>query len=121
MKRSAKEHVKAIRQEVRRLKEAGVIKEIFFPKWQENTVVVKKKNGKWKVCIDFTDLKLSMPKGPISYTEDRSIGGCHIWAPEDEFSSCLSRLPPNCPGNQGSRKDSIYLPSRQLPLYCDAI
>ena len=45
-KRSAKEHVETIKQEVKRLKEAGAINEIFFPKWLVNTVVVKKKNGK---------------------------------------------------------------------------
>ena len=45
-KRSAKEHVEAIKLEVKRLKEAGAIREIFFPKWLANTMVVKKKNGK---------------------------------------------------------------------------
>ena len=52
----AKEHIEAVRQEVGRLKEARAIREIFFPEWLANTVVVKKKNGKWRVCIDFTDL-----------------------------------------------------------------
>ena len=28
----------------------------FFTEWLANTVVVKKKNGKWRVCVDFTDL-----------------------------------------------------------------
>ena len=56
LKRSAKEHVEAVRQEVGKLKEAGEIKEIFFPNWLANTVVVRKKNGKWRVCVDFTDL-----------------------------------------------------------------
>ena len=37
------------------LKEAGTIKEIFFLEWLVNTVVVKKKNGKWRVCVDFID------------------------------------------------------------------
>ena len=45
-RRSAKEHVEAVRMEVRRLKEAGVIREIFFSKWLANTMVVRKKNGK---------------------------------------------------------------------------
>ena len=54
-RRSAKEHVKTVKQEVKRLKEAIAIKEIFFPEWLVNTVVVKKKNGKWRVCVDFTD------------------------------------------------------------------
>ena len=51
--------------EVQRLKEAGAIKEIFFLRWLENTVVVKKKNGKWRVCVDFTDLNRVCPKDPF--------------------------------------------------------
>ena len=43
---STKDHVEAIRQEVEKLKEAGAIKETFFPEWLANTVVVRKKNGK---------------------------------------------------------------------------
>ena len=39
------EHVKAVKLEVRRLKEARVIKELFFPEWLATTLVVKKKNG----------------------------------------------------------------------------
>ena len=56
MRRSAKEHVEAVRQEVEKLKEAGAIKEIFFLDWLANTVVVQKKNNKWRVFVDFTDL-----------------------------------------------------------------
>ena len=55
-RRLAKKHVEAIRQKVKKLKEAGAIKEVFFPKWLTNTIVVKK-NGKWRVCVDFTNLK----------------------------------------------------------------
>ena len=56
LRRSAKEHVEVVRQEVNKLKEAGTINEVFFLEWLANTVVVKKKNGKWKVCVNFTDL-----------------------------------------------------------------
>ena len=45
-RRSAKEHVEAVKLEVKRLKDSGVIREIFFLEWLANTVVVKKKNGK---------------------------------------------------------------------------
>ena len=55
-RRLAKEHIDAVRQEVKRLKEAGAIKEIFFPEWLVNTVVVKKKNDKWRIYVDFTNL-----------------------------------------------------------------
>ena len=42
----SKEHVEAIRNEVTKLKQAGAIKEVFYPQWLANTVVVKKKTGK---------------------------------------------------------------------------
>ena len=45
-RRSAKEHIDAVKQEVKKLKEAGAIKELFFPKWLANTMVVKEKNSK---------------------------------------------------------------------------
>ena len=64
-RRSAKEHVEAVRQEVKKLKEVGAIKEIFFPGWLANTVVVKKKNVKWRVCVDFTDLNRACSKDPF--------------------------------------------------------
>ena len=65
-RRSAKEHIKAVRQEVKRLKEVRAIKEIFFLEWLANTMVVKKKNGKWRVYVDFTDLNRTCPKDPFS-------------------------------------------------------
>ena len=48
-----------------KLKQVGAIKEVFYPKWMANTVVVKKKSGKWCVCVDFTDLNKACPKDPI--------------------------------------------------------
>ena len=48
--RPSKEHVEAVKNEVTKLKQAEAIKEIFYPQWLANTVVVKKKTGKWHVC-----------------------------------------------------------------------
>ena len=45
--RPSKEHAETVREEVTRLKQAGAIKEVFYPEWLANTVVVKKKSGKW--------------------------------------------------------------------------
>ena len=45
--RPSKEHVEAVKSEVTKLKQAGAIKEVFYPQWLANTVVVKKKTGKW--------------------------------------------------------------------------
>ena len=65
LRRAAKEHVEAVRQEVKKLKEAEAIKEIFFPRWLANTVEVKKKNGKWRVSVGFTDLNQACLKDPF--------------------------------------------------------
>ena len=65
-RRSTKEHVEVVRSEVRRLREAGVIREAFFREWLVSIVVVKKKNDKWRVCVDFTDLNQACPKDPFS-------------------------------------------------------
>jgi hypothetical protein len=43
------------RNEVKRLLSAGVIIEFTYLEWLANTVMVKKANGKWRMCIDFTD------------------------------------------------------------------
>ena len=43
----SREHADAIRDKVMKLKQARAIKEVFYPEWLANTVVVKKKNGKW--------------------------------------------------------------------------
>ena len=48
-----------------KLKRAGAIKEVFYPEWLANTVVDKKKSGKWRVCVDFTDLNKACPKDPF--------------------------------------------------------
>jgi hypothetical protein len=47
---------------VKRLLSVSVIREVTYPKWLANTVMVKKANGKWRMCIDFTDLNKACPK-----------------------------------------------------------
>ena len=64
-RRSSKEHSDVVEEEVNKLKQAGSVKEVFYPEWLANTVVVKKKSGKWQVCVDFIDLNKTCPKDPI--------------------------------------------------------
>ena len=46
---SSKDHYDAVKDEVMKLKQAGAIKEVFYPEWLANTMVIKKKSGKWRV------------------------------------------------------------------------
>nr|XP_025632973.1 uncharacterized protein LOC112727450 [Arachis hypogaea] len=48
--------------EVNKLLEAKFIREIRFTTWLANVVMVKKNNGKWRMCVDFTDLNKACPK-----------------------------------------------------------
>ena len=58
----SKEHVEVVKDKVRKLKQTGAIKEVFYPEWLANTVVARKKSGKWRVCMDFTDINKACPK-----------------------------------------------------------
>jgi hypothetical protein len=57
------------RNKVKRLLGAGVIREVTYPEWLANTVMVKKANGKWRMCIDFKDLNKACPKDEFHYQE----------------------------------------------------
>ncbi|XP_024010359.1 uncharacterized protein LOC112085380 [Eutrema salsugineum] len=56
------EKARAVNDEVEKLLKAGSITEVRYPDWLANPVVVKKKNGKWRICVDFTDLNKACPK-----------------------------------------------------------
>ncbi|RVW31030.1 Retrovirus-related Pol polyprotein from transposon 17.6 [Vitis vinifera] len=38
------------------------IREVSYPDWLANVVVVPKKEGKWRVCVDYTNLNNACPK-----------------------------------------------------------
>ena len=52
----------AVNDEVEKLLKLGSITEVRYPDWLTNPVVVKKKNGKLRVCVDFMDLNKACPK-----------------------------------------------------------
>ena len=52
----APEQNKVVMDEVNKLLAANFILEVHYPKWLANVVMVKKANGKWRMCVDFTDL-----------------------------------------------------------------
>ena len=58
----APERQKAINEEVNKLLQAKVIREVEYHDWLVNVVLVKKENEKWQMCIDFTDVNRACPK-----------------------------------------------------------
>ena len=53
----------ALKEEVDKLMTNKFIREARYPTWVANPVLVKKKNGKWRTYIQFTDLNKACPKG----------------------------------------------------------
>ena len=68
-----------VREETQKLLKAGHIREIQYPEWLANVVLVKKANGKWRMCVNFTDLnkaclKDSYPLPSIDALVDSAFG-----------------------------------------------
>ncbi|KAK1685052.1 hypothetical protein QYE76_045900 [Lolium multiflorum] len=64
LRRFAEERRKAIGEEIVRLLAAGFIMEVLHPDWLANPVLVLKKTGSWRMCIDYTSLNKACPKDP---------------------------------------------------------
>ena len=51
------ERAQALKDEVDKLIRAGFIPETKYPAWVSNPVLVPKLDGRWRCCVDFTNLK----------------------------------------------------------------
>ena len=51
------------------MQDAKFIKEVYYPDWLANVVMVKKTNGKWRTCVDFTDLNKAYPKDSYPFPQ----------------------------------------------------
>jgi ribonuclease HI len=90
MRRFDEEKRRAIGEEVHKLMATGFIKEVFHPEWLANLVLVKKKGGKWRMCVDYTGLNKACPKVPyplprIDQIVD-STAGCETLSFLDAYS-----------------------------------
>ena len=56
LRRFDDERRRAIGEEIAKLLAAGFIREVFHSDWLANPVLVRKKTGKWRMCIDYTGL-----------------------------------------------------------------
>ena len=65
LRRFNEERRKAIGEEVARLLAAGFIVEVFHPEWLANPVLVLKKNGTWRMCVDYRLVRLILLLSPV--------------------------------------------------------
>jgi hypothetical protein len=93
LRRFDEEKRRAIGEEIHKLLAAGFIKEVFHPEWLANPVLVRKKDGKWRMCVDYTGINKACPKVPyplprIDQIVD-STAGCETLSFLDAYSGYL--------------------------------
>lgn len=91
LRRFAQDRKDAIKEELTKLLAAGFIKEVLHPDWLANPVLVRKKTGQRRMCVDYTDLNKPCPKDPfglprIDQVVD-STAGCELLS----FLDCYLR------------------------------
>ena len=65
LRRFDEEKRRAIGEEIAKLSAVGFIREVHHPEWLANHVLVRKKSGKWRMCVDYTGLNKACPKDPF--------------------------------------------------------
>jgi hypothetical protein len=76
---------RAIDEEIHKLMVAGFIKEVFHPEWLANPVLVKKKGGKWRMCVDYTKHVRRFPT--------LCLASIKLWIPLLGAKPCHSSMP----------------------------
>ena len=82
MRRFDDERHRAIGEEIAKLLAAGFMREVFHSDWLANPILVRKKTGKWRMCVDYTGLNKACPKDhfPLPRIDQiiDSTSGCEI-------------------------------------------
>jgi hypothetical protein len=80
------ERHETIRVEVNKLLEVGIIRPVDYPSWLAKHVLVKKLDGSWHMCIDYTSLNKACPKMSTpfpafarSWIPRQLLNSCHFW------------------------------------------
>ncbi|XP_075649643.1 uncharacterized protein LOC142620100 [Castanea sativa] len=87
----AQERNRAIAEEVRKLQDAEFIKEVYYPDWLANIVMVKKANRKWRMCVDSKDLNKACPKESLMSWQAGGAG-IVLHSSEGDKIKCMVRL-----------------------------
>jgi hypothetical protein len=90
LRKMSDEKTEAAKAKVHRLLEAKFIEPVAYPTWLANVVMVQKKSGKWRMCIDFTSLNKACPTDNFPLPQiDKIIDsatGCEVMSLLDCFS-----------------------------------
>jgi hypothetical protein len=94
LQKMSEDKAEGARNKVKRLLSAGVIREVKYLEWLANTVMVKKANGKWRMCIDFTG-STRRTKGRVPIAKNRLSSRCSSFFRAHESTGLLLSLSSN--------------------------
>ena len=109
------ERYQALKDEVDKFLACDFIKESYYSSWLANPVLVRKPNGKWRTCMDFTDLnkaclKDSFPLLRIDQLMDATLG--HQLLSFMDAYSRYNQIPMHLPNQEHTSFTTYY------GLYC---
>jgi hypothetical protein len=86
----AEENVQAAKAEVQRLLDTSFIREVTYPEWLSNVVILKQKNGKWQMCTDFTYINKCFTKDDFPLARIDKIVDCAAASEMMALLDCFS-------------------------------
>ena len=96
LRRFDEEKRRAIGEEIVKLLAVGFIKEVYHPEWLANPILVRKKSGKWRMCVDYTGLNKGCPKDPFPLPRIDQIVDSTLGCETLCFLDAYSRYHQNC-------------------------
>ncbi|GJV57525.1 reverse transcriptase domain-containing protein [Tanacetum coccineum] len=105
----ALEKSKVVNEEVQKLVEARIMREVTYHSWISNPVLVKKHDGSWRMCLDFTDLNKACPLLDFAWAEEAKKAMKEL---EEAYGDTSPPLPRS---HKGEDVDNYTWQKLQLP------
>jgi hypothetical protein len=90
LRKMSAERAEATKVELQRLLDADIIRPVQYLEWLAHVVMVRKKNKKWRICVDFTHLSKCCPKDPYSLLRIDKLVDITAWCEVMSLLDCFS-------------------------------
>ena len=114
LRKMSTKRVEAAKAEVQRLLDVEVIRLVQYPEWLTNVVMVRKKNRKWRMCVDFTDLNKCCPKDPYPLPRIDKLVDIVAWCEVMSLLDCFSGYHQIWLNPDDEEKTSFVTPQEEL-------
>jgi hypothetical protein len=90
---------------------------VTYPEWLASTVIVKKANRKWRMCIDFTDLNKACPKDEFPLPIIDSLIDATVTSKLMGLLDCYSGYHRICMKKEDEPKTSFITPNGTIDIF----